>query len=49
VAALHWWALLSGGVGLLRARLNACWLGWANRVSGFVIVLLGIRMLLQAA
>jgi threonine/homoserine/homoserine lactone efflux protein len=42
-----WWALLSGGVGLLRARLAAGWLGWANRVSGLVIAALGARVLLQ--
>jgi threonine/homoserine/homoserine lactone efflux protein len=42
-----WWALLSGGVGFLRARLNASWLGWANRVSGFVIAVMGARVLLQ--
>lgn len=42
-----WWAALSGGVGLLRARLDARWLGWANRVSGLVIAALGARVLLH--
>jgi threonine/homoserine/homoserine lactone efflux protein len=42
-----WWAALSGGVGLLRARLEARWLGWANRVSGLVIAALGARVLLH--
>jgi threonine/homoserine/homoserine lactone efflux protein len=42
-----WWTLLSGGVGFLRARLNATWLGWANRVSGLVIAVMGARVLLQ--
>jgi threonine/homoserine/homoserine lactone efflux protein len=42
-----WWALLSGGVQLLRARLNAHWLGWANRISGLVIAVMGARVLLQ--
>jgi threonine/homoserine/homoserine lactone efflux protein len=44
-----WWALLSGSVALLRTRLNAFWLGWANRASGLVIAVLGIRILLQMA
>ncbi len=42
-----WWALLSGEVGLLRARLTASRLGWANRISGLIIAVLGVRVLLQ--
>jgi threonine/homoserine/homoserine lactone efflux protein len=49
IGSALWWALLSGGVGLLRAWLNAYWLGWANRVSGLVIAVLGIRILLHLA
>lgn len=33
-----WWLLLSGGVGLLRRRLDERLLVWVNRVSGAVLV-----------
>ena len=37
-----WWLLLSLGVGLLRARVDARGLRWVNRISGAVIVAFGI-------
>ena len=38
VGSALWWLLLSGGVGLFRERLNACFLQWLNRISGLVLV-----------
>jgi threonine/homoserine/homoserine lactone efflux protein len=40
-----WWLLLSGGVGLLRARVNAAAMVWVNRLSGLVILGFGIAAL----
>jgi len=37
-----WWALLTGGVSLLRARLTPRWLVWINRFSGCVILAFGL-------
>jgi threonine/homoserine/homoserine lactone efflux protein len=42
-----WWVLLAGGVSLLRARVNECWLLWSNRISGSVIVLFGVYALVS--
>lgn len=39
-----WWLLLSGGTGLLRARMSGA-LPWVNRVSGAVIAAFGIAAL----
>jgi threonine/homoserine/homoserine lactone efflux protein len=44
-----WWLVLSGGVGLFRAKFNAHRLQWVNRISGVIITgfgafaLLGLR------
>src|SRR5262245_30469077 len=43
-----WFVLLSGGVCLLRHRLNARTLLWINRVSGALILGLGVYALLGA-
>lgn len=40
-----WWLLLSGGVSLLRARLNTEALVWVNRASGIIIMAFGIGAL----
>jgi len=37
-----WWLLLSGSVGLLRARFPATGLLWVNRISGIIILGFGI-------
>lgn len=45
VGSALWWLLLSGGVSLLRARLNAQALVWVNRASGLIILGFGIAAL----
>ena len=42
-----WWLLLSGGVGLVRARVRPSGLAWVNRLSGAVIVGFGVLALLS--
>lgn len=37
-----WWLLLSGGVGLLRSRINLRGLKWINRISGIVLIAFGL-------
>jgi threonine/homoserine/homoserine lactone efflux protein len=44
-----WWLLLSGSVGLLRARFNSQALRWVNRISGGVIMGFGLLALLSLA
>ena len=36
-----WWLVLSGGVGLLRSRVNAAWMLAVNRASGCVLFSFG--------
>ncbi len=43
-----WWLLLSGGVGLVREKLNPAILRWVNRLSGLILVLFGAAALWQA-
>jgi threonine/homoserine/homoserine lactone efflux protein len=40
-----WWLLLSGGVGLLRARFDIRAMRWVNRISGGVIAVFGLLAL----
>lgn len=40
-----WWLLLSGGVGLLRARVHARTMLWINRLSGLIILGFGLAAL----
>lgn len=40
-----WWVILSGGVSLVRARLNTPALEWVNRVSGVVLLGFGLGAL----
>jgi threonine/homoserine/homoserine lactone efflux protein len=42
-----WWLVLSGGVGLLRAKLNPHGLQWINRISGVTIAGFGALALLS--
>ncbi|MCU0538768.1 MAG: LysE family translocator [Desulfobacterales bacterium] len=44
-----WWLLLSGGVGLVRERLNPAILRWVNRLSGLILVIFGAAALWAAA
>jgi threonine/homoserine/homoserine lactone efflux protein len=41
VGSTLWWLLLSGGVGMLREKLNSGHLLWVNRISGVVITFFG--------
>lgn len=43
-----WWLLLSGGVSLLRQRMNAVALGWVNRLAGVVILTFGLVAVARA-
>jgi threonine/homoserine/homoserine lactone efflux protein len=42
-----WWLLLSGGVGLLRQRLDLRLMRWINGVSGVVIMLFALAILVE--
>jgi threonine/homoserine/homoserine lactone efflux protein len=43
-----WWFILSGGVGLFRARFNPAGLRWVNRISGVIIIGFGLFALVSA-
>jgi threonine/homoserine/homoserine lactone efflux protein len=43
-----WWLLLSGGVGLLRARVTPRALRWVNRVSGTILLVFAVAAVLTA-
>jgi threonine/homoserine/homoserine lactone efflux protein len=42
-----WWLLLSGGVSLLRGKLNSGSLRWVNRISGVFITAFGVLALVS--
>jgi threonine/homoserine/homoserine lactone efflux protein len=44
-----WWLILSGGVSLLRSRIDGRALQWVNRVSGVIITAFGLFALLGSA
>jgi len=44
-----WWLLLSGGVGIFRAKFNSHSLRWVNRISGLIIIGFGVFALLSIA
>ncbi len=44
-----WWLLLSGGVGLFRARFDTRAMRWINRISGSVITAFGLLALVSLA
>jgi threonine/homoserine/homoserine lactone efflux protein len=43
-----WWLLLSGGVSLLRSRIDRRAMTWVNRIAGALIVLFGISAIAAA-
>ncbi len=47
VGSALWWLLLSGGVGIVRARFDGRWMLWVNRLSGSIILLFALRILLD--
>jgi threonine/homoserine/homoserine lactone efflux protein len=49
IGSAAWWLILSGGVGLLREKLSAGLLRWANRLSGAILLVFGIIAVWQAA
>jgi threonine/homoserine/homoserine lactone efflux protein len=42
-----WWFVLSGGVGMVRSRVNASWMPAVNRASGAVLLAFGLYALLR--
>jgi threonine/homoserine/homoserine lactone efflux protein len=40
-----WWVILSGGIGLLRSRVNSTWMQTINRLSGIVLLAFGLYAL----
>lgn len=48
LGSASWWALLSGGVSLLRNRFGPSGLTWVNRISGAVIMAFGLAALVGA-
>ena len=42
-----WWVILSGGVSILRTKLNTQALRWVNRISGTIIMVFGLLALLS--
>lgn len=48
VGSASWWLILSGGVGLVRSRIDSAWIHVVNRASGAVLVAFGILALLRA-
>jgi threonine/homoserine/homoserine lactone efflux protein len=45
--SVFWWFLLSGGVGLFRARFSFAGLKWVNRFSGVIIAVFGLIALMS--
>ena len=41
-----WWLLLSGGVGLFRAKVTTHGLRWINRLSGTIVAMFGLLAIL---
>lgn len=42
IGSVLWWSLLSGGIGLFRARFSFAGLAWVDRFSGALIALFGL-------
>jgi threonine/homoserine/homoserine lactone efflux protein len=42
-----WWLTLSMAVGLFRARFDARWMRWVNRISGVIILIFALNILRQ--
>ncbi len=47
IGSALWWLILSGGVGLFRAKFNLHGLRWVNRISGVIITGFGLFALLS--
>jgi len=47
VGSALWWLILSGGVGLFRAKFSPHGLRWVNRISGVIITGFGLLALLS--
>jgi threonine/homoserine/homoserine lactone efflux protein len=47
LGSASWWILLTGGVSLLRTKLNPQRLRWVNRLSGAIILAFGLFALLS--
>lgn len=45
IGSAAWWLLLTGGVGLFRAKFNTQGLLWVNRISGVIITVFGVAAL----
>lgn len=46
IGSALWWLILSGGVGLFRAKFSPHGLRWVNRISGVIIIGFGLLALL---
>jgi putative LysE/RhtB family amino acid efflux pump len=42
IGSLLWWAILSGGVSILRQRITERWKTWINRAAGAVLIAFAI-------
>ena len=42
LGSASWWTILSGGVSLLRSKVNQQAMQWVNRISGVIIFVFGI-------
>lgn len=47
IGSALWWLILSGGVGLFRAKFSPHGLRWVNRISGVIIAGFGLLALLS--
>jgi threonine/homoserine/homoserine lactone efflux protein len=47
IGSAAWWLMLSGGVGLLRARFDLNAMRWVNRFSGIIILMFGVLVLMS--
>ena len=47
VGSAFWWLLLSGGAALFRSRITLTWMRVLNRVSGAIVLGIGIYSLLS--
>ena len=47
IGSALWWLILSGGVGVFRPKFSPHRLRWVNRISGIIIMVLGLLALLS--
>lgn len=45
IGSLLWWAILGGGVSILRQRITERWKIWINRVAGAVLIAFAVALL----